>query len=195
MNLQSMGGEVATALESVNVPSYAIDRSGVIRWLNPCARRLVGDVRGRQFTSVVAPEATQKARVSFARIIAGPGHVRDEQVVVIGADGQRVAVELSSVPLMEGDRVLGVFGQISDVDDSPPPPPHPLLTPRQEEVLRLLERGRSTSDIAAELQISPETVRNHIRHILRALGVHSRLEAVAFARRHDLALSRSSVSA
>jgi DNA-binding NarL/FixJ family response regulator len=33
------------------------------------------------------------------------------------------------------------------------------------------------------LHLSPETVRNHIRHLLRALGVHTRLEAVAVARR------------
>jgi DNA-binding NarL/FixJ family response regulator len=53
-------------------------------------------------------------------------------------------------------------------------------------VLRLLEQGRSTSQIAEELHLSIETVRNHIRHILRALGVHSRLEAVALTRRDHL---------
>ena len=50
----SIGGDVEVALESINVPSYVIDRTGIIRWLNKAARRLVGDVRGRQFTSVVA---------------------------------------------------------------------------------------------------------------------------------------------
>jgi DNA-binding NarL/FixJ family response regulator len=49
-------------------------------------------------------------------------------------------------------------------------------------VLRLLEHGRSTKQIAAELHLSPETVRNHIRRLLKALGVNSRLEAVAAAR-------------
>jgi DNA-binding NarL/FixJ family response regulator len=48
--------------------------------------------------------------------------------------------------------------------------------------LRLLEHGRSTQQIAEELHLSPETVRNHVRHVLRNLGVHSRLEAVALAR-------------
>jgi DNA-binding NarL/FixJ family response regulator len=55
------------------------------------------------------------------------------------------------------------------------------LTPRQAEVLDLLERGRSTRQIAEELHLSVETVRNHIRHLLRAMGAHSRLEAVAIA--------------
>jgi DNA-binding NarL/FixJ family response regulator len=64
---------------------------------------------------------------------------------------------------------------------------HPALTPRQSEVVRLLEHGRSTRQIAEELHLSPETVRNHVRALLRALGVHSRLEAVALARRRTVA--------
>jgi DNA-binding NarL/FixJ family response regulator len=50
----------------------------------------------------------------------------------------------------------------------------------------MLQRGASTDQIAAELHLSTETVRNHIRHLLRALGVHTRLEAVAAARRQHL---------
>jgi DNA-binding NarL/FixJ family response regulator len=53
--------------------------------------------------------------------------------------------------------------------------------------LRLLEHGYSTDQIADRLHLSPETVRNHIRAVLRALDVHSRLEAVAVARRDHLA--------
>jgi len=78
--------------------------------------------------------------------------------------------------------VVGVFGLLTGPLDDEPGPAHPALTPRQTEVLRLLERGHSTKQIAQELHLSPETVRNHIRHLFRALGVHSRLEAVALAR-------------
>ena len=91
-------------------------------------------------------------------------------------------VEVSSVPLMNGDTVVGVFGLIEERPDDNATAPPPQLTPRQVEVLRLLEQGRSTKQIAAELHLSNDTVRNHIRALLRALGVHSRLEAVAAAR-------------
>ena len=91
-------------------------------------------------------------------------------------------VEVSSVPLMNGDRVVGVFGLIEERPDEGGTSPPSHLTPRQVEVLRLLEQGRSTKQIAAELHLSNDTVRNHIRALLRALGVHSRLEAVAAAR-------------
>ena len=60
------------------------------------------------------------------------------------------------------------------------------LTPRQSEVLQAPMRGCSTPQIAAKLGIERETVRNHVRGVLRALGVHSRLQAVAEARRRGL---------
>lgn len=60
------------------------------------------------------------------------------------------------------------------------------LTPREFQVLELLARGADTETIATELIISEATARNHIQHILHKLGVHSRLEAVAYAREHDL---------
>jgi PAS domain S-box-containing protein len=180
--LQKVGGDLELALENISVPSYCIDPSGVIRWLNPAARELVGDVRGRQFTSVVAPEDTRRAREQFARKIVGNDRVTDGEVVLIGVDGERIKVDISSVPLTEGHRVVGVFGQVAGVDEADDRPALPSLTPRQAEILRHLEHGRSTEQIAAELNLSPETVRNHIRRLLRALDVHTRLEAVAHAR-------------
>ena len=85
------------------------------------------------------------------------------------------------MPLRQGEHVVGVFGQVSDLVEEPHPHPELNLTPRQAEVLDLLEQGKSTKQIAAELHLSIETVRNHVRHLLRAMGAHSRLEAVAIA--------------
>jgi DNA-binding NarL/FixJ family response regulator len=139
-------------------------------------------VRGRQFTSVVAPEETRRAREHFARKIAGTEKVTDAEVVVLDAAGGRVGVDISSVALMEGHRLVGVFGQITDVEEQPATAPPPHLTPRQAEILRLLHRGASTHQIARDLHLSTETVRNHVRALLRALGVSTRLEAVAATR-------------
>jgi PAS domain S-box-containing protein len=178
-DLQS--AQLDEVLEHINIPSYVLDANGIIRWVNEAGRKIVGDVRGRQFTSVVAPEETRRAREIFARKIAGSAHVTDSSVVLVGAEGERVSVEVSSVPLRRGEHVIGVFGQVSDLVEAPHPHPELKLTPRQAEVLDLLEQGRSTKQIAEELHLSIETVRNHVRHLLRALGAHSRLEAVAIA--------------
>jgi PAS domain S-box-containing protein len=187
--LQAIDADVEHALEAINVPAYVIDSHGIIRWVNPAGQRIVGDVTGRQFTSVCAPEETRRAREVFASKIAGTAKVTDAEVVLVQEDGERIGVEVSSVPLYSGGQIIGVFGQLVHVDTEPDRPLHPHLTPRQAEVLRLLERGQSTQQIARELHLSLETVRNHIRHLLRALGVHSRLEAVALARQGDVAVS------
>ena len=168
-------------LEHVNVPSYVIDAAGVIRWLNPAAEKLVGNVAGRQFTAVVAPEHTRRARELFARKVVGAATVTDAGFALVDVDGAQIEVEISSVPLRRGDHVVGVFGQVTDLVEAPHAHPDLPLTPRQAEVLDLLERGRTTRQIAAELHLSIDTVRNHVRHILQAVGAHSRLEAVAIA--------------
>ncbi len=60
------------------------------------------------------------------------------------------------------------------------------LTGRELEVLELLAAGRPSDAIASALYISRNTVRTHVQSILAKLGVHSRLEAAAFAARHGL---------
>lgn len=187
--LDAVGGDLESALEDVNVPSYIIDATGVIRWLNQASCRVVGDVRGAQFTSIVAPKDARRAREIFARKLVGNAPVTDAEVTIVTLDHTELTVDLSSVPLRAGDRVLGVFGQVVHMEVEEPHRHHPRLTARQSEVLHFLEHGRSTTQIAAELKLSPETVKNHVRHILRALGVHSRLEAVAVARTDRLTLA------
>ncbi len=178
----TVGGDVEQALEGVGVPSYVLDTKGIVRWVNPAAERLLGDVLGRHFTSVVSPEDSPRARELFARKVLGTSPATDATAVLVSSAGTRVAVEISAVPLKSGERVVGVFGLLEERPDNKPTAPLPQLTPRQVEVLRLLEQGRSTKQIAAELHLSTETVRNHIRRLFRALGVNSRLEAVAAAR-------------
>jgi DNA-binding CsgD family transcriptional regulator len=178
----AVGGDVEQALVGVGVPSYVLDTTGIVRWINPAAERLLGDIRGRHFTSVVAPEDGPRARDLFTRKVLGTSPSTDATGVLVSASGTRVPVDLSSVALKSGERVVGVFGLLDERPAEQAAAPLPHLTPRQVEVLRLLEQGRSTKQIAAELHLSTETVRNHIRRLFRALGVNSRLEAVAAAR-------------
>jgi len=64
--------------------------------------------------------------------------------------------------------------------------PPPKLTDREMEVLRLVARGMNNRDIAKELFISENTVKNHVRNILEKLQIHSRMEAVMIAVREKL---------
>jgi len=68
----------------------------------------------------------------------------------------------------------------------PAPAPGPDCTPRERKILALLSQSRNTEQIAAELKISPATVRNHIRNVLHKTRAHSRLEAVLHAIRNGI---------
>ncbi|RME46470.1 MAG: DNA-binding response regulator [Caldilineae bacterium] len=61
-----------------------------------------------------------------------------------------------------------------------------LLTPREQEILRLVATGASNKQIADQLVLSVSTIKNHIRNIFRKLHLKNRREAVAYARRHGL---------
>jgi two-component system NarL family response regulator len=63
-------------------------------------------------------------------------------------------------------------------------PPH--LTERELEVLRYVATGRSNREIADEMCIAGNTVKNHVRNILEKLHLHSRMEAVMFAVRENI---------
>jgi DNA-binding CsgD family transcriptional regulator len=56
-----------------------------------------------------------------------------------------------------------------------------LLSPREQKVINLIAQGRSNKEIARSLQIAPETVKSHVRHIFDKLNVYKRSHAVSLA--------------
>jgi len=72
------------------------------------------------------------------------------------------------------------------VEPSAEPPPIPKLSPRELQILRLVARGMENAEIAAELNISPRTAKNHLSSVLGKLGVTNRVQAATFAVRSGL---------
>ncbi|MDX1414169.1 MAG: LuxR C-terminal-related transcriptional regulator [Candidatus Promineifilaceae bacterium] len=77
-------------------------------------------------------------------------------------------------------------GSIQKVTFSPLKQQRNDLTEREWQVLALMAQGLGTEEMAGSMNISPSTVRNHVQNILDKLGVHSRLEAIAYAYQHGL---------
>jgi two-component system NarL family response regulator len=85
-------------------------------------------------------------------------------------------------------KLLAEFAALARRDESEQAEqvPAPRLTDREIEVLKLVARGMNNRDIAKELFISENTVKNHVRNILEKLQIHSRMEAVMIAVRENL---------
>jgi DNA-binding NarL/FixJ family response regulator len=83
-------------------------------------------------------------------------------------------------------KLLTEFAAMSKRADERQQLPAPRLTEREMGVLKLVAQGLNNRDIAKELFISENTVKNHIRNILEKLHLHSRMEAVVYAVREKL---------
>jgi DNA-binding CsgD family transcriptional regulator len=103
-------------------------------------------------------------------------------------DGKRVRVAVNSVPLRDaGGLVIGSFGLVQVLgEEERSPRDAPALSLRARETLTLLAAGYSTAQMAHQMGMSKETVRNHVKGVLRSLDARSRVEAVAKARRVGL---------
>src|ERR671936_291233 len=89
-----------------------------------------------------------------------------------GANGQ------SLISPSMASKLLNEFASMVKRADEKQQLPTPRLTDREMEVLKLVAKGHNNRDIAKELYISENTVKNHIRNILAKLHLHSRMEAV-----------------
>jgi DNA-binding NarL/FixJ family response regulator len=83
-------------------------------------------------------------------------------------------------------KLLSEFQAMSKRTDDRQPLAPPKLTERELQILRLVAKGLGNRDIAQQLFISENTVKNHIRNILEKLQLHSRMEAVIYAVKEKL---------
>ncbi len=100
------------------------------------------------------------------------------QAIRVVADGQSLISPSMAIKLLDE------FKQMSRSDRNTVPTPR--LTERELEVLRLVATGLNNREIAKQLFISENTVKNHVRNILEKLQLHSRVEAVMYAVREKL---------
>ncbi|MBA2698827.1 MAG: response regulator transcription factor [Nocardioidaceae bacterium] len=101
------------------------------------------------------------------------------QAVRLVADGQSLISPSMAAKLLEEFKLIASAG-------SKPDSIAPRLTQRELDVLKLVARGLNNKDIATDLFISENTVKNHVRNILEKLQLHSRMEAVMYAVRAKL---------
>jgi DNA-binding CsgD family transcriptional regulator len=128
--------------------------------------------------------AVARCQWRLAEALAGAGD-RDQATAAARA-AHATATSLGAAPLRTALEDLARRGRLDLGVGLPTQRRLAGLTPRELEVLRLLVEGRSNRQIAEQLFISGKTASVHVTNLLAKLGVHSRLEAAALARRLGL---------
>jgi DNA-binding CsgD family transcriptional regulator/tetratricopeptide (TPR) repeat protein len=128
--------------------------------------------------------AVARCQWRLAEALLGAGD-REQATAAVRA-AYETAAKLRAAPLQAALESLARRGRLDLGAGLPVDRTLAGLTPREVEVLRLLVDGRSNRQIAERLFISGKTVSVHVTNILAKLGVHSRLEAAATARRLGL---------
>jgi DNA-binding NarL/FixJ family response regulator len=162
---------------------------------DPSVRIVATDVTADRLTTVIGEHAPRVAILNLAALLT-PGDVNrlhrahpGTQLVVLANDPS--PGECSQLLALGASACLGRDVERRDVLNTihlasrglrvvprgaTAPTGHDVLTPREADVLGLLQLGRSNGAIAAELSVSVETVRTHARSVFRKLGVRSRRE-------------------
>ncbi|MCS6840072.1 MAG: response regulator transcription factor [Roseiflexus sp.] len=144
-----------------------IEATRRIKALHPAISIIIVTVQAR-------PDALMEAlRAGVAGYLLKDASRRE----IIGA----VRQVLRGEAFLNPDLVLQTLRRLANVTPNGEAPPIEPLTPREQQVLRLLMQGKTNREIARELVISPGTVKVHVEHIIAKLGVSDRTQAAVRA--------------
>lgn len=156
------------------------DRSGIqltseIRTLLPESQIMIVSMHSKIDCISEAFQAGAKGYVvkesAGERLLQGLEAVGKGEYFLDSSVSHEVVKKLMKFPLKEAKITDAAYGT---------------LTPREQEVMRLLAEGLSTKEVAEKLFISPKTVENHRANIMKKLDLHSSLELFRFAARIGL---------
>ena len=182
-------GTLWTFLDTAPVALIAADDDRHIvranaRWSDLMARP-VDEVVGARIDDLLAPESRPGIDMRWGDLLATG--LATARVVFLRGDGARLAVRYGAFAnVMPGVHVAAYFaepGQDSRMLRPARARRAGQLTRREQESLRLVAMGMTTTAAAEQLGISPETVRTHVRNAMNKLGARTRAQAIAVAMR------------
>jgi len=139
----------------------------------------LGDASGAE----LCREVRKRSPITNVLLFSGSGRMSAAAARAAGASGF-VSKGLGARDVMSAIRVIGLGGQVFGEDASGEEAQQ--LTEREREVLSLVATGATNREIAAQLHLSPHTVKDYTRNVFRKLEVRNRAEAVQRAQRLGL---------
>jgi DNA-binding NarL/FixJ family response regulator len=134
---------------------------------------------GEESGTEIAREIREAHPATRVLLLSGAGRISATSARAVGATGF-ITKDRSAAEIVDSIRRIA---QGADVFDAPPAAPRQQLTPREREVLELVAGGFTNAEIAAELRLSPNTVKEHASTVFRKLGARNRADAVQRAQR------------
>jgi DNA-binding NarL/FixJ family response regulator len=167
---------LATSQADVVLLDADIPEDPVLRVCEECSARGGPKV-------IVLSQSPESRHIVRAMRSGAVGWVRkDESLARLREVIYAVAKGETCLPPGQTGEVLRLLLRGADPDEGDSGRALTALTPREREVLMCLAEGTGRRDMAAHLQMSPNTVRTHLQNLMSKLGVHSAIEAVALAR-------------
>ena len=192
--------------------AFAIGPAGRVVLWNRAAERILGwsakEVLGRSCCEVLVGSDVNGNRLCYQgchvmSLVAQGEAVQHFEMQTRAKTGKSVWLDISilEVPAATGERcmtvhlfrdvtatkaLLDLVGERLASPAASNGDGAPLLTKRELEILQLMASGANTKVLAERLHVSGATIRNHAQNIFAKLGVHSRLEAVAYATQRHL---------
>jgi PAS domain S-box-containing protein len=208
----AVGDQVLSqALARAGDGAFAIGPDGRVALWNRAAERILGwsarEVLGRPCCEVLMGSDVDGNRLCYqgchVMSLVGQGEaVRHFEMRTRNKGGKSIWLDVSILDASSANGARTIVHLLRDVTATkdllalvqerlaPPVASNgsgaPLLTRRELEILQLMASGANTKALAERLHISCATIRNHAQNIFAKLGVHSRLEAVAYATQHHM---------
>lgn len=170
--------------EQSSHPIVLLDEERRIVAANAAAAELWGSARadmvGRSIVDSIDPGERARAAREWRAFLSSGEYSGSRRL--LRADGTPVLVSFAARRAPIDGRALSVYvltpAQVGATEGAGRGTQLP-LTERERQVITLIALGRETDEIAAELHISRETVRSHVRNAMSKLGVHTRAQLVA----------------
>ena len=158
---------------------HIVDVNG--RWIELCGYT-ADRAREMRIDDLLAPDSHGSLAMRWSDLIAtGAATAR---VGIVRADGQRIEVRYAAVAnVLPGRHLAAFLSAAPQLTRRTRRRRAGTLTQREQESLRLVAMGLTTSAAAERLGISPETVRTHVRNAMNKLGARTRAQAIAVAMR------------
>lgn len=179
-------GEAVNAQEALNfLRSNPVDVVLTELWVKDEKKSLVASV-GREFsgkTKVIVLTASQEAKHLFDAMRLGA------QGYLLKALNPEIWVKLIRSVVKENEELSSqvacdILRQFAEQLSQESNEKLKVLSQREKEIMHLVALGKTNQEIAMELNISPNTVKNHIKRICDKIGVYNRTQLVTFAVRH-----------